>query len=140
MRLVHSTPPLCVADFNPRIPYGMRHNSTVAVSTVGVFQSTHPVWDATSLSMDSSSKPRLFQSTHPVWDATSNNRRTISTISIFQSTHPVWDATLIHAVDQTHVIISIHASRMGCDGSGRATKQRMWLISIHASRMGCDSA
>ena len=56
--------------FNPRIPYGMRRFSNVNISVIFVFQSTHPVWDAT-LSLPRSCKRRLtFQSTHPVWDAT----------------------------------------------------------------------
>ena len=57
-------------DFNPRIPYGMRHVLPLAGPVIlHQFQSTHPVWDATP------SRPKLsahhrFQSTHPVWDAT----------------------------------------------------------------------
>ena len=34
-------------NFNPRIPYGMRLFVGVAVICTCVFQSTHPVWDAT---------------------------------------------------------------------------------------------
>ena len=35
--------------------------------------------------------------------------------SSFQSTHPVWDATDVPAFDERFAVISIHASRMGCD-------------------------
>ena len=35
--------------------------------------------------------------------------------SLFQSTHPVWDATNLMFDLQTLMLISIHASRMGCD-------------------------
>ena len=101
-----------------------------------LFQSTHPVWDATRPSClhDSSQQ---FQSTHPVWDATQlmevikmtlrdfNPRipygmrlpdiHTVHAPLPFQSTHPVWDATAV-TTPVNHVIkISIHASRMGCD-------------------------
>ena len=78
----------------------------------------------------------------------------------FQSTHPVWDATGVEAREAHGVLISIHASRMGCDCHGVPPKRRarifqsthpVWdatqhhrranitgVISIHASRMGCD--
>ena len=35
------------ADFNPRIPYGMRQTNSPKYSKNSKFQSTHPVWDAT---------------------------------------------------------------------------------------------
>ena len=59
---------LC-ADFNPRIPYGMRRMRPAAKNTVYRFQSTHPVWDATTI-VSVEPSPVQFQSTHPVWDAT----------------------------------------------------------------------
>ena len=58
-----------------------------------VFQSTHPVWDATC-------NPSyyfavfIFQSTHPVWDATASAAVLDAPVA-FQSTHPVWDATIV---------------------------------------------
>ena len=79
---------------------------------------------------------RAFQSTHPVWDATSAGKAILSGL-LFQSTHPVWDATTIQTEGMTNARISIHASRMGCDRMliRKITQQG---ISIHASRMGCD--
>ena len=102
-------------NFNPRIPYGMRHVDTYSTPTSHVFQSTHPVWDATTRLF-----PKiacfLFQSTHPVWDATRayhsggtgryfNPRIPYGmrlrcsawriAVGEFQSTHPVWDATVV---------------------------------------------
>ena len=35
-------------DFNPRIPYGMRHKLDLKDAGGTIFQSTHPVWDATA--------------------------------------------------------------------------------------------
>ena len=35
-------------------------------------------------------------------------------------------------------VISIHASRMGCDNVGSEISVEREAISIHASRMGCD--
>ena len=55
----------------------------------------------------------------------------------FQSTHPVWDATPKAITPYTRIVISIHASRMGCDQCWQGNSQRL-VISIHASRMGCD--
>ena len=36
------------AYFNPRIPYGMRPLPDVDYGNAAIFQSTHPVWDATT--------------------------------------------------------------------------------------------
>ena len=81
---------------------------------------------------------QIFQSTHPVWDATGSLRNLANYAYKFQSTHPVWDATRDHAAIPGITDISIHASRMGCDmwHNQLTFNQR---ISIHASRMGCDT-
>ena len=79
-----------------------------------VFQSTHPVWDATVQVMNQF-QSRMFQSTHPVWDAT-RRRRCRGSRNTFQSTHPVWDATFDLAGDGNAFTVSIHAPRVGCDG------------------------
>ena len=102
-----------VRDFNPRIPYGMRRYSVQDDHTVIRFQSTHPVWDATC--------------SYFIWGVP----------CAFQSTHPVWDATKIREALAEGGSISIHASRMGCDGGGHGRNAHS-TISIHASRMGCD--
>ena len=86
--------------------------------------------------------------------------RDYSAPSRFQSTHPVWDATGEMRKLERYGLISIHASRMGCDltkiGNLPAnptfqSTHPVWdatqgvrdfrgvvPISIHASRMGCD--
>ena len=104
---------LLLLNFNPRIPYGMRRLR---------YCDAIALWE--------------FQSTHPVWDATSAGKAILSGL-LFQSTHPVWDATTIQTEGMTNARISIHASRMGCDRMliRKITQQG---ISIHASRMGCD--
>ena len=104
---------LLLLNFNPRIPYGMRRNRAPILTNKLLFQSTHPVWDATQTLLMTSHFV-IFQSTHPVWDATSSSRSITARINfnpripyemrqtsscralvtvIFQSTHPVWDAT-----------------------------------------------
>ena len=55
--------------FNPRIPYGMRRVIRVNCLILILFQSTHPVWDATPRHAMAGAA-EVFQSTHPVWDAT----------------------------------------------------------------------
>ena len=59
-----------------------------------------------------------FQSTLPVWGAT-DNLTVGGWLDLFQSTLPVWGATR----DMTFIFdlpnISIHAPRVGSDGSGR---------------------
>ena len=118
------------AYFNPRIPYGMRHVKAHPMRWLLLFQSTHPVWDATSQGW--SADPRqAFQSTHPVWDATTIRHRCgqCRAISIhasrmgcdanhmwngnrqyaFQSTHPVWDATILETFTaHTSIFQSTH--------------------------------
>ena len=49
MRLYHIVKAGQVKHFNPRIPYGMRLQRRLIVSQILLFQSTHPVWDATIL-------------------------------------------------------------------------------------------
>ena len=83
-------------------------------------------------------RPPLFQSTHPVWDATRYTSPGFAQPA-FQSTHPVWDATQGRRTALQGIRISIHASRMGCDYNLMFDMQTLMLISIHASRMGCDS-
>ena len=48
MRLaLHVLPSVLLLNFNPRIPYGMRLVSRIYIIKQDLFQSTHPVWDAT---------------------------------------------------------------------------------------------
>ena len=126
----------------------------------------------------------LFQSTHPVWGATTQgdgyylvkhfnprtpcgvrrgqilprhhtqyyfNPRTpcgVRRLGVpaptpadagFQSTHPVWGATLQHNGEYVRLVISIHAPRVGCDDAG-FPHLPSGIISIHAPRVGCDLA
>ena len=80
--------------FNPRIPLGMRH-----VAGGGsyykkcVFQSTHPIRDATLRRFSWSYFRVRFQSTHPIRDATLMGLVDLKDGLIFQSTHPIRDAT-----------------------------------------------
>ena len=102
-----------------------------------------------------------FQSTLPVWGATSRLRQLLSSCRVFQSTLPVWGATGKRDSMATESSISIHAPRVGSDGR-RAEQQarrkyfnprspcgerqeimslldNFLQISIHAPRVGSDS-
>ena len=78
-------------NFNPRTPCGVRLQLFHIVQSCEEFQSTHPVWGATS--------------------AVGRKQNSTS----FQSTHPVWGATLVFRQVRIIVCISIHAPRVGCD-------------------------
>ena len=66
-----SSPWYLALNFNPRTPCGVRHTGLLTPNTIGVvFQSTHPVWGATTRSRPSTVRRGKFQSTHPVWGAT----------------------------------------------------------------------
>ena len=102
----------------------------------GKFQSTHPVWDATARHMPTFARPDI--SIHASRMGCDRRRRgngvrqedfnpripygmrpmphhPLRRNRTFQSTHPVWDATRIQASLYGIGLISIHASRMGCD-------------------------
>ena len=106
---------VCPQYFNPRIPYGMRLSLSIFSTVKSKFQSTHPVWDAT------------------------HGRVPFCQALAFQSTHPVWDATGEVEYVVVLELISIHASRMGCDQTAIHPIVKHG-ISIHASRMGCDGS
>ena len=57
----------------------------------------------------------------------------------FQSTLPVWGATNPDLWGQLLAAISIHAPRVGSDGT-RTWSRRYYLISIHAPRVGSDGS
>ena len=81
------------SDFNPRIPYGMRQGCLLTSSETRLFQSTHPIRDATRACLDACG-----------FD---------SVISIHAS-HTGCDVVWIELYVQFDVI-SIHASHTGCD-------------------------
>ena len=109
------TPKFHSIDFNPRTPYGMRLGKSKKLENIlWIFQSTHPLRDATygiilNDDLQKNFNPRTpygmrrskiehnitkykFQSTHPLRDATLA-RSIVCSLSIFQSTHPLRDAT-----------------------------------------------
>ena len=124
--------------FNPRSPDGERPAAKSAKAEDNSFQSTLPGWGATHrfvrivcdrgisihaprMGSDFPNRPHrrmfhVFQSTLPGWGATpiyDENHRT----ELFQSTLPGWGATRRQQRRRACHSISIHAPRMGSDGS-----------------------
>ncbi len=64
----------CYNRFNPRSPCGERRVNVLDANVISVFQSTLPVWGATTLLRYVMRSEVLFQSTLPVWGATCPNR------------------------------------------------------------------
>ena len=77
--------------FNPRAPCGARPRAEYAQLSKAAFQSTRPVWGATTY-YGGSAFVGLFQSTRPVWGATNVDYEGVISLK-FQSTRPVWGAT-----------------------------------------------
>ena len=123
-------------NFNPRTPYGVRHIIVVKDFRAWLFQSTHPVWGATTkitfrrdtirisihaprMGCDIKSLclgriPIHFNPRTPYGVRLGKRWRAIQR-EIFQSTHPVWGATPCPRDRSQDARISIHAPRMGCD-------------------------
>ena len=131
---------IMVIYFNPRIPRGMRLTSTgpsllIAVISIhasregcdqhnvfeyhnGIrFQSTHPARDATPhgqvyfINKFLDFNPRIPRGMRREWYIV----QSIINSNAFQSTHPARDATLPAVMLLHRSVISIHASREGCD-------------------------
>ena len=81
-------------NFNPRAPCGARPTIRALLTPTSKFQSTRPVWGATSARELDELIQAKFQSTRPVWGATSGD-------------------LAVHK----HKLISIHAPRVGRDRS-----------------------
>ena len=101
--------------FNPRSPCGERRIPALAATSCCPFQSTLPVWGATSA------------------------RSPIITDSAFQSTLPVWGATWGYLDACRARRISIHAPRVGSDYCKCCPDRPGRAISIHAPRGGSDA-
>ena len=123
--------------FNPRAPCGARRVGAAFLLCFQQFQSTRPVWGATTRT----GRPEIappFQSTRPVWGATLHQVCYLvnaAGISI-HAPRVGRDCPGIDARDK--VIISIHAPRVGRDRKISDAGARGRGISIHAPRVGRD--
>ena len=128
---------VALVDFNPRTPYGMRLNVTVWSNSDPIFQSTHPLRDATNhIATISSITSISIHAPLTGCDRTSHihqdslpyfNPRTPYGMRLFyfQSIGGIFD-------------ISIHAPLTGCDELVKVFCKVFGYISIHAPLTGCD--
>ena len=123
--------------FNPRSPCGERLLEVLDEHMECGFQSTLPVWGATSQLIAAILPLLEFQSTLPVWGATCGTIVTGIKARLFQSTLPVWGATPSTSTSAKPQAISIHAPRVGSD-SKMGFYIAIHSISIHAPRVGSD--
>ena len=128
----------CSLYFNPRAPCGARREANAFAMANGlVFQSTRPVWGATSYSR-AGRFSTIFQSTRPVWGATSKMQHALA-VGAFQSTRPVWGAT--SSASSSAETPTDFNPRAPC-GARRQRREIIALdgrISIHAPRVGRDA-
>ena len=108
-----------------------------SVALMITFQSTHPVWGATS--RPSGSTTGCAISIHaPRVGCDTTGAKAVKQATLFQSTHPVWGATWRRGCHEGAGYISIHAPRVGCDDPEMYHLLGAPGISIHAPRVGCD--
>ena len=100
--------------FNPRTPCGMRPSTVLSMGGSYMFQSTHPVWDATDCPTWRSITPSVSIHAPRVGCDAAYGRLFLFLLQ-FQSTHPVWDATSVGGCRFHEYKVSIHAPRVGCD-------------------------
>ena len=79
-----------------------------------LFQSTLPVWGATSLREEITMVRKNFNPRSPCGERLLIHNHTL-TSKRFQSTLPVWGATILREIPAGTEGISIHAPRVGSD-------------------------
>ena len=96
------------------------------------------MWGATGGTIVKGSVVRVFQSTHPVWGATTRGSMAKAIAMNFNPRTPCGvrrGAVISGGFLST---ISIHAPRVGCDDPIPWVYEMDCKISIHAPRVGCD--
>ncbi len=117
--------------------WGATSSATMIGMASRLFQSTPPVWGATCVPLPGGRPGNEFQSTPPVWGATSATLQT-SSARIFQSTPPVWGAT--HRINREDLITAPFQSTPPVWGATVVLRDKKidGEISIHAPRVGGD--
>ena len=128
----HCTP----MDFNPRSPCGERLVDRVAHAG-GVLISIHAPRVGSDTDQYAGCSSRSDFNPRSPCGERQKSKEAMNAANKFQSTLPVWGATETVMASLRHLIISIHAPRVGSDCTLKQT-QRLWRISIHAPRVGSD--
>ena len=123
-------------DFNPRTPCGVRHMIARCVMLCLGFQSTHPVWDATTMTYKDCYANEYFN------PRTSHEVRQCLSFTMCKSTHfnprtPCGVRRKGSHSGSDRTLISIHAPHAGCDAAA-PDDLVIIFISIHAPHAGCD--
>ena len=101
-------------NFNPRSPCGERPATTTMSTAERYFNPRSPCGERQVLG-SVNVREAGFQSTLPVWGATTQWDGKRNCTRIFQSTLPVWGATPAQCKSNNAGNISIHAPRVGSD-------------------------
>ena len=101
--------------FNPRIPYGMRRYYVGGASRIRAYFNPRIPYGMRLPSFLRWKALLRFQSTHPVWDATTLEGSWAAAIAYFNPRIPYGMRRHSHGDTLPATLISIHASRMGCD-------------------------
>ena len=126
----------CTDNFYSHIPCGMWLKSLCWATDFTYFYSHIPcgMWPFIGIGL---LLHLLFLLTHPVWDVTWKSAESTTAQSWFLLTHPVWDVTVLASHRMLFLPISTHTSRVGCDLYEQRCVFNLW-ISTHTSRVGCD--
>ena len=149
----------CISIHAPRV--GSDHRPQHRRKQALRFQSTLPVWGATSNKLFSLAVTAYFNPRSPCGERPAHRKYRVPAYAIsihaprvgsdrcclsehlqqfgFQSTLPVWGATPTFAhIGNQPVYISIHAPRVGSDRPHKVRACKTLNISIHAPRVGSD--
>ena len=132
------TLPICARNFNPRSPCGERPLAVVIFCAQIHFNPRSPCGERRNV-LNAPEFPALFQSTLPVWGATTSGRAPLRRALTFQSTLPVWGATSLAGSYTMYLIYFNPRSPCGERPHSRRLHHRKLAISIHAPRVGSDT-
>ena len=125
-------------DFNPRSPCGERQSVSVRQVSNMIFQSTLPVWGATTAPGSTASGLCDFNPRSPCGERRDNSGGATRGGN-FNPRSPCGERPSLIKITAIDGGISIHAPRVGSDRFGAATApEDEQDISIHAPRVGSD--
>ena len=126
-----------LTDFNPRSPCGERLVACAEAVRSSCISIHAPRVGSDSSGGDWLNRQEIFQSTLPVWGATTQTQTLKQRQQNFNPRSPCGERPALRRQKLYVVDISIHAPRVGSDIS-RRTSRTQSDISIHAPRVGSD--
>ena len=128
--------------FNPRAPCGARQETTNTAQTATRFQSTRPVWGATTGQKSRSGRQKHFNPRAPCGARLFSSSFCRSTFG-FQSTRPVWGATANLTILPRQICTKgTKEFLLGRKTHGKKEKIKQKLAYIHAfsAFLGCEGS